>query len=413
MRKNLGRKVMTKLTAVPLVLMAASMMCATMAAAEELPPQRTLEELKAEAQARADRNAYPLIGLKPDEVREALANIKTLDRDEWAAAWSAIGERYMKKAEAERASAPAEADKDYLQAWRYYSFARWPVPNSPGKQQAYEKALAAFRKHGELLDPPLEVMHVPFEGGEIVAYRQMPKGAQSAPLVLAISGLDSRKEDMAERFQPMLAHGVGYVGVDMPGTGEAPIKIEPGAERMLSRLLDAALAHPAVDKNRIAVYGGSFGGYWSTILAATERSRLRAVVAQSPPIHETFSAPMLQHALTNKEYLFDYVPAYMSVYAGVETLDQLRAARAKVSLVTQGIIDKPMAPMLVVAGVKDTQVPIADIDLLLHTGETPKDAWINPAGGHMGREAKGWSDPVIFKRVTMPWLLRALEAKTE
>ena len=44
---------------------------------------RSLDELKTEIQARADRNAYPLVGLEPDEVREALARIKTLDRDEW------------------------------------------------------------------------------------------------------------------------------------------------------------------------------------------------------------------------------------------------------------------------------------------------------------------------------------------
>src|SRR5690348_16838481 len=86
--------------AAPAALVALGLLLAIAPArAEELPPQRTLEELKAEAQARADRNAYPLIGLKPEEVREALANIKTLDRDEWAAAWSAIGERYMKRAE--------------------------------------------------------------------------------------------------------------------------------------------------------------------------------------------------------------------------------------------------------------------------------------------------------------------------
>lgn len=42
--------------------------------------ERTLEELKAEAQARADRNGYPLIGLKPDEVREALSRLKSLAR---------------------------------------------------------------------------------------------------------------------------------------------------------------------------------------------------------------------------------------------------------------------------------------------------------------------------------------------
>ena len=54
------------------------------------PAGRTLEELKAEAQVRADRNAYPLIGLKPDEVREALARLHSLDRDEWAAAFFGV-----------------------------------------------------------------------------------------------------------------------------------------------------------------------------------------------------------------------------------------------------------------------------------------------------------------------------------
>jgi hypothetical protein len=27
----------------------------------------------------------------------------------------------------------------------------------------------------------------------------------------------------------------------------------------------------------------------------------------------------------------------------------------------------------------------------------------------MGRDAKEWPDPVIFKRITTPWLLRALD----
>jgi esterase FrsA len=63
------------------------------AASAQVPPQRTLDELKDEAQARADRNAYPLIGLKPDEVREALSRLKSLDRDEWAKSWSVISDR--------------------------------------------------------------------------------------------------------------------------------------------------------------------------------------------------------------------------------------------------------------------------------------------------------------------------------
>ena len=59
-------------------------------------------------------------------------------------------------------------DKDFHQAWLVYSFARWPVPNSPGKQRAYEKALEAWLAHARKFDPPVELLKVPFEGKEVV-----------------------------------------------------------------------------------------------------------------------------------------------------------------------------------------------------------------------------------------------------
>lgn len=393
-----------------LAVAAASLAFAAAAAAQQAP-QRTLDELKAETQARADRNAYPVTGLKPDEVREALARLTSLDRDEWAKSWSVVGDRYMAKAQGETAGAPAEADKDFTQAWLYYSFARWPVPNSPGKEEAYKKALDAYLAHAKLLDPPLQVVRIPFEGKEIVGYLQMPKGAAAAPIVVAISGLDSRKEDMAERFRPMLAYGVGSLALDSPGTGQSPIKAAAGAERMYVKALDFVFERPDVDKSRVAVYGGSFGGLWATILAATEKSRLRAVVAQSPAVHETYSRERTMKLAANREYLFDYVPAQLFTYEGATDLEKLADVREKISLKNRGLLDKPMAPMLVIGGSLDTQVPIADIELLLRSGDTPKDAWIHPRGGHMGRDAKEWPDPVIFKKVTMPWLLRQLDIK--
>src|SRR5258705_1062744 len=203
---------------------------------------RTLEELKAETQARADRNAYPLIGLKADEVREALGRLTSLERDEWAASWSQLGERYM-------------AQKDFHQAWLYYSFARWPVPNSPGKQRAYDKALEAWLASARRLDPPVEVLKIPFEGGEVVGYVRMPKGARPAPLVVAISGLDSRKEEMVDRFAPLVARGIGVLALDSPGTGQSPVKAGAGGERTLSAALDAVLKRADVDPQRVGVYG--------------------------------------------------------------------------------------------------------------------------------------------------------------
>jgi fermentation-respiration switch protein FrsA (DUF1100 family) len=80
------------------------------------------------------------------------------------------------------------------------------------------------------------------------------------------------------------------------------------------------------------------------------------------------------------------------------------------SLVTQGLLGKPMAPMLIIAGVLDTQVPVSDAYLLLSSGDVPKEAWINPQGGHLGRQVKVWPDPVIFRQVIIPYLVRKLEA---
>jgi cephalosporin-C deacetylase-like acetyl esterase len=373
--------------------------------------ERTLDEIKTEALKRAENGMYPLIGLDPVDVREAFASVKTSDNDEWAAAFSAVADRYMAQAKFLEATDPAKASATYVRAWRLYSFGRWPVPSSPGKQRAYAKALEAFLAHARFMDPPLEVVHIPFEGSEIVGYLRLPKNAKGpVPVVLAISGLDSRKEDLSENFGAVLPYGIGFIGVDSPGTGQAPIKASETSERMFSRVIDYLQTRPEVDKTRIGADGQSFGAYWATKLAILERARLKAVVAQSPPAHATFQKDfVLNKTLGNREYLFGLGPALMSIYEGAKTVDDLATMLPKMSLVSQGLLGKPMAPMLVIAGVLDTQVPISDAYLILNSGDVPKEAWINPQGGHLGRQVKVWPDPVIFRQVIIPYLVRTLE----
>ncbi len=67
--------------------------------------------------------------------------------------------------------------------------------------------------------------------------------------------------------------------------------------------------------------------------------------------------------------------------------------------------------MLVIGGSLDTQVPISEAYLLLDSGDVPKDAWINPKGGHLGRQAKVWPDGLIFRQVIIPWRLQNLDVK--
>jgi esterase FrsA len=373
--------------------------------------ERTIDEIKIEAIKRAENGMYPLIGLDPADVREAFQSIHGADKDEWAAAFMAVAERYLAEGRSLEATDRAKANADYIRAWRLYSFGRWPIPASPGKQRSYAKAIEAFLAHAHLWDPPLEVVHIPFEGSEIIGYLRLPKNAHGpVPLVIAVNGLDSRKEDLCESFSAILPLGIGFLAVDGPGTGQAPIKASETADRMLSRVIDYAQSRTEIDKNRIAMHGVSWGAYWATKLAILERSRLKGASAQSPPTDGFFQKDFLMNSLLgNREYLFDQVPALMAIFDGVKTTDQLGEIFPKMSLVKQGLLGKPMAPMLVIGGVLDTQVPIADLYLLLSKGDVPKDAWINPQGGHLGRQVKVWPDPLIFKQVIIPWLVRKLE----
>jgi esterase FrsA len=369
--------------------------------------ERTIDEIKTEAIRRAEVGQYPLIGLDPGDVKEAFNSIHSRDKDEWAAAFMGVADRYMNEAKSLEETDPTKANADYIRAWRLYSFGRWPIPASPGKQRSYEKAIEAFRAHARFWDPPLEIVRIPFEGKEIVGYLRLPKNAKGpVPVVLAVNGLDSRKEDLSESFSAILPFGVGFLAVDGPGTGQSPIKVSENAERMLSRVLDYIATRPEIDKDRVAMHGVSWGAYWATKMAIVERSRLRGASAQSPPTDKFFQKDFLMNDLIgNREYLFDQVPALMAIFDNVNTVEDMAEVLPKMSLVKQGLLGKPMAPMLILAGVKDTQVPIDDIYLLLSKGDVPKTAWINPAGGHLGRQVGVWPDPRIFKEVIIPWLV--------
>ncbi len=202
-----------------LAILLALILTACNAAFSQERTERTIDEIKTEAVHRAEVGQYPLIGLDPADVKEAFASIHTRDKDEWAAAFMGVADRYMNEAKSLEKTDPTKANADYIRAWRLYSFGRWPIPASPGKQRSYEKAIEAFLAHARFVDPPLEVVHIPFEGKEIIGHLRLPKNAKGpVPLVIAVNGLDSRKEDLAESFGAILPFGIGYLAVDGPET---------------------------------------------------------------------------------------------------------------------------------------------------------------------------------------------------
>src|SRR5947207_409644 len=354
---------------------------------------RSLEELKQETVRRAERNIVPLTGIKADDAREAMAGLQSLEPDDWAAAWSRIGERYF-------------ARGDYFHAWDLFNVARWPSERlSSGKQKAYARALDAFQAYAKSLNPPIETVRIPFEGKEIVAYLRLPRASGPVPLVFGINGLDSRKEEVIARADRYLNAGVGVFAIDMPGTGQAPLLIDVGAERMFSAALDYLATRRDVDAKRIVVQGRSWSGYWAAVLAYTEKARLRGAVVHGVGIHEYFAPEWQKKAFATREYLFDIYPARATVY-GTKTMEEFLAYGPRLSLVARGLIDRPSAPMLLVNGERDAQQPIADLYLLMKHGD-PKEVWVNPEGGHMGRSER-WPQGKVLAEAVEPWVLQRL-----
>jgi len=372
----------------------------------QIAPGRTWPELQQAVQERANAQRYPMTGFDAKEVAEILGRIRSLDRDEWALSWMQNGERHQRAAQALEKTDPVKAREAYLSAWRYHGFGAWPTQNSNEKKRAHALATQAFRAYAKLAEPPIEVLRVPFEGKEIVAYLQRPAGIAKPPVVMSVGGLDSYKEFVVEQYGPdYLKAGLAYVALDMPGTGEAPIRIDVGAERMYSKVIDALQSRTDIDASKIGFQGVSWGGHWAARMALAEPQRLKAVVNWAGPVHAYFQRDWQLKALGTREYLFDLFPARAAVY-GVSTLEDFLSYGPRMSLKDNGSLGKASAPQLLVNGERDTQVPIEDLYIVLKTG-TPKEAWVNPEGGHIGR-GKDWSDGRIFSEVVVPWFQRKL-----
>ena len=238
--------------------------------------ERTLEELRKEILERAQQNRHPISEVKVEDVKLLLSRLTSKDPDVWAREWIRVAEPYEKKGdELFQAGMKKEALEAYYQAYRYYYLGRWPLVNSQGTKEAYQKAIRTFLAAGRLSDPPLEQVKIPFEGKQIVGYLRVPKGIAKPPVVFHWGGIDAWKEDLRDNVEGYLEAGWSSFIIDIPGTGENPILATPDAEKLFSKVMDYLQTRPEVNANCMAIQGSSWGGYWAAKLAYTERKRLK------------------------------------------------------------------------------------------------------------------------------------------
>jgi len=373
--------------------------------------ERPLVEVKSEIVRRAGK-MNPLNGIRAEDAAQVAAALTSLDRDEWAREWSQHGARCGAEADALAKSNgdPARLRELYLMGFNYYRIARYPCAGSPGQAEAYRNSLAMFHRAARYFDPPLEVVEVPFRDRKLTGYLQRPAGVKRPPVVMHWGGVDGYKEDRQAAHGLMLEAGLAGFAIDMPGTGENPVRYtDPDAERTFSVLIDYLNTRGDLDASRLGVWGGSYGAYWAAKLAHTEAKRLKGAVFQGGNVHLGYQEAWLRPALTERAAGTIFGPAGLfearSKAMGVKTLEEFLAVAPRLSLLDQGLLDRPSAPLLGVNGKLDDMAPVEDIYLLMEHG-SPKAARVYPKGIHMGRGG-GVSDEDIWKMI-VDWLKEQL-----
>lgn len=269
---------------------------------------RPLAEVREIMLERARENRNPFDFTNYGEVQRIFDQLTSLEREEWAAAFSAAARPYEECAQAAEAAGDLDTAKAlYLQAYGYDRVARYPAPNSPAKREAYRRSQWNYLKAARYFDPPLDWVEMPFrgrpgEGEAVVGYLRRPGQGEPAPVVVMMGGIDSFKEE--RRVEPYLERGLATLAIDMPGVGDAPIAGSEDAERMFDAVFDWIATRPNLDAGRIGVYGGSTGGYWAAKLAHTHRGRVRAAVNHGGCAHYAFTAEWIAKAQRG-EYPFE------------------------------------------------------------------------------------------------------------
>ncbi len=160
-----------------------------------------------------------------------------------------------------------------------WSLAVWPLwettPELLTLDERKNNAYLAWARHAS---HRVERVDVPLGDTTLPAWFHVPSSYNGTPLptVIACGGMDAPREIVVSREgDAFLARGFAVLAFDGPGQGEAPIH---GLYVTPTNWIDAGEAlvswcrsRPEVDTDRLVCTGTSFGSFWITQIAATQR----------------------------------------------------------------------------------------------------------------------------------------------
>ncbi len=204
----------------------------------------------------------------------------------WWEEWGALAAELERRADEAAAEGRRQTAGDYyLRAGNYYYNAERFILPGDEKREWGRKAYRCYHAGIRLRHPSIEFVEVPYEGTTLPAlFMRAPVDGPAATVVI-VDGMDNAKE-MSIFFAGLefARRGLHTLAIDGPGQGESlrlrGIYSRYDYEVPGRAALDYVASRPDVDAGRVAIMGYSFGGYYSSRIAAFEK-RYRACVALS------------------------------------------------------------------------------------------------------------------------------------
>jgi len=251
---------------------------------------------------------------------------------------------------------PRSPSDVYIMGWSSGDLTRWTFSEVGGldTEQFALPELIEYQTFDEVDGKPRR----------IPAFVYKPEGNGPHPVVIQIhGGPESQSRPGFSSTYPMWMDRLG-VAVIRPnvrgsaGYGKSYLQLDNGmlredSVRDIGALLDWIETQPDLDADRVAVYGGSYGGYMVLASAVHYSDRLKAVV----------DIVGISNFVTFLENTQDYRRDLRRVEYGDERDPEMRAHLEAISPLNH--VDKMDVPMFVIQGQNDPRVPVTEAEQIV------------------------------------------------
>jgi pimeloyl-ACP methyl ester carboxylesterase len=222
------------------------------------------------------------------ECFETMERIRNNDFESWIGRWSATADRVRSHADQMESTGDVTATaKALLRASNYYRMAAFYAAHTDPRHTAlWRNSKDCFHRMASLLERPIEILDIDFEGAKLPAYFVCAAKEGPRPTLIALGGFDSTMEELYGYIGSAAAdHGWNCLIFEGPGQWSALkanpwLHFRPDYEKPTAAVVDYLLTRADVDSDKIALIGYSFGGHLAPRAAAGD-TRIKACVANS------------------------------------------------------------------------------------------------------------------------------------